>query len=639
MCMQNVERDYLTGLFTRQYLYTLYEKVDAESLFHLMFMDLDNFKSVNDVYGHNEGDLLLKAVARILETSAPNAHCIRLGGDEFLLFFEDTCSREKLSNIANNIIYRIFDKEGFKHITTNVSASIGILYNETAKNSLSDLLLKSDKAMYYAKTHGKGCFVIYNDIQDELSSEIRMEQMQQTALDNGEFEIRYLPIISAQTSRLRATQVRLFWNMSDGTTKSQDDFIALFEKNGFIRSLNMWMLDTVFSEIQTCEEEETSLGDVSIRISKLLLLEKDFSDVMKNLTEKYNISPCGITIEIDENAFTRGSGEMFHTMSELKQMGFKISIIGVGSEFKSLAYWDKFEFDFIMFDPDYIRRTLATPRGKQIIITLLSMGRQLKMQVIADGISSREDVIYLCSYGCNAISGPYYSEPLAKEDYLKYICDKRVVETEKIEFAFINNFISKDEKYSGKVVGDGIQFAPGISECWGSIRFPGGFFLENVLEFPGSILSESWTVCFWVNPTQITSWTSAFYAKYQSHYVTYSPYVEGGCSIFRISDGTFHGWNDMLLRALQPDNSWHFICMTYDEHSGISRSYLDGINGGILTDLPSLPACQNIYLGGDAFQPSYEGYISGLMFFNQAKSDEEISNLYEQFKREPGFAG
>ncbi|MBE5884114.1 MAG: EAL domain-containing protein [Lachnospiraceae bacterium] len=324
---------------------------------------------------------------------------------------------------------------------------------------------------------------------------------------------------------------------------------------------------------------------------------------------------------------------------KIKGVNLTFYTIGVGSEFKSLAYWDQFEFDYIMFEPNYIKRTLATPRGRQILITLLSMGRQLKMQVIADGITTRDDVIFLCSYGCNAISGAYYSNPICKKDYLEYISDKRVVEDEQIEFAFINNFISKDEKYSGEVIGDGILFAPGISENWGSILFPGGFFLENVLKFPGSILSESWTVCFWINPTNITSWTSAFYAKYQSHYATFSPYVEGGCCIFRISDGTVHGWHDMLARAFQPDNSWHFICMTYDEHSGISRAYIDGINAGILTDLPSLPSCQNIYFGGDSFQPSYEGYLSGVIFFNQPKSDEEITELYEQFKREPGFAG
>jgi len=631
--------DFLTGLFSRQYLYWLYDELESDELFHIMFIDLDNFKSVNDVYGHNEGDLVLKSVANILRDIAPNATAIRLSGDEFLLFIKGECSREKITSIASDIILRVQEKEGFEHITVNVSASIGILHKQYADSSLSELLLKSDRAMYCAKNQGKGCYVLYNDIEEQISSEIYMEQMQQSSLDNNEFEICYLPIISAQTSKLRSTQIKLRWNMSDGKVKEQDEFIPLFEKNGFIRRLNTWMILEVFSKLKRFNEEERPLGNISMRISKLLLLEKDFPDTLKKYADTHGISPSAVTIEVSEDSFTRGSQNMINTLENLKNIGFGVGIIGVGTEFRSLVYWDKLDLDCIMFDSKYIQKTLSTPRGRQILITLLSMGRQLKMQVIADGIGNREDVLFLCSYGCNAISGPYYSKPLLEEAYFDYIKDKLVLKEQVIEIPFIDNFATKCNNYTGTIMGEGIQFAPGINDNWGSVLFPGGFFMENVIAFPGSMLSESWTVCMWINPTKITSWTSVFYAKYKEHYATFSPYVEGGNCIARISDGTVQGYHDILARALQPDGTWHFICMTYDEKSGISRAYLDGINTGVLTDVPSLPACQSVIFGGDAFQPSYEGYLSGVMFFNQAKCDEEIVELYEKFKSEPGFRG
>jgi len=199
--MDNANLDYLTGLYTRQGLYDLYESMEVGSHFHLMFMDVDNFKNVNDVYGHNEGDNLLRAVAHILRATAPEAKAIRLGGDEFVLIFEREYSRDYLCAIADTIIARIKHKEGFSHISTSVSASIGILYDETVGGSLNETLMKSDKAMYYAKSHGKSRRVVFNDIAELVSSEIKMEKMQQSALANGEIELRYLPIISSQTAK------------------------------------------------------------------------------------------------------------------------------------------------------------------------------------------------------------------------------------------------------------------------------------------------------------------------------------------------------------------------------------------------------------------------------------------------------
>jgi len=208
--MGDINRDYLTGLYTRQALYRIFTNMKMGSRFHFMFIDLDNFKSVNDIYGHNEGDVFLKSVAVIMKDTMPEAKAIRLGGDEFVLLLEGDCERDYLCAKADRIIERIRRKEGIEHITVAVGASIGILYNETVAGELDDFLLKSDKAMYYAKTHGKGHAVVFNDIAESIMLEVTMEKLQQKALDKEEFELRYLPVISAQTSRLRLSRVCLY---------------------------------------------------------------------------------------------------------------------------------------------------------------------------------------------------------------------------------------------------------------------------------------------------------------------------------------------------------------------------------------------------------------------------------------------
>ena len=605
-----------------------------------MFMDIDNFKNVNDVYGHNAGDLLLKSVAHILTDSAPQAKVIRLGGDEFVLLFSGTKSRKYLCQVAQTIINRVTCKEGFSHIATYLSASIGILYNETANGSLDDILLKSDMAMYYAKSHGKGQYIVFNDIAHSVLSETEMEKRQYTAFDNGEFEIRYLPIISAQTSRLRLSQARIFWNMPDGITKSQEEFIPLFEKNGFIRQLDNWLIHAVFSHLEQYHTTFHHAGKVGLCISRLSLLDTNLPFLLTELMYTHQVAATELDFEVDETAFTRGSSEILKMMKKLKDMGFGISIVGVGSDFKSLIYWDKLMLSSIIFDSHYLKNTLRTSRGRQIVKTLLSMGRELKMQVMADGIESREDVLFLSGCGCNAISGPYYSAPLPLKDYYDYVQNKINWEDEKTEFPFLTDFLSSDGKHTGVIIGSGITLNKDINNKWGSLFFPGGGFCENVVELPSSILAEpSFTVCMWLKPLASSSWTSAFYARYKGDFCSFSPYVIGGHNVFRISeDSDVNGFHDILSRQLH-ENAWTFVCLTYDDTSAISRTYINGRKAGYCSDLPSLPACRQILLGGDPFQPSYEGYLSGLIFYNYIKSDEEIAELYQSFCNEPGFLG
>lgn len=638
--MDSQNRDYLTGLYTRQELYNLYQNMVPGSHFHFMFLDIDNFKNVNDVYGHNTGDLLLKSVAHILKDSAPTSHVIRLGGDEFVMLFLNNESREHLCLIAETIIKRITAKEGFSHIATYLSASVGILYSETVSGSLDDILLKSDMAMYYAKSHGKGQYIVFNDIAKSVFSEIEMEKRQEKALKNNEFEIRYLPVISAQTSRLRLSQVRLFWNMPNQTTKSQEEFIPLFEKNGFIRQLDNWLIHTVFSHLSQYHKTTEHIGKIGLRISRLSLLDTKLPGMLTSLMNMHQVEACEIDFEVDETAFTRGSHEIIKAMKQLKEMGFSVSVIGVGSDFKSLIYWDKLMLDSIIFDSKYLKNTLSSSRGRQIIKTLLSMGRELKMQVMADGIESKEDALFLGGCGCNAISGPYYSTPLALNQYHDYVKDKINHNDEKTEFHFQGNLCSSDNALRGKILGNNIQFKEGINQNWGSLLFPGGDFGENVVELPPIALSEpSFTVCMWLKPTKSISWTSIFYARYKNSFCSFSPYVIGGHNIYRISEDTdINGFHDILSRQLH-ENAWTFVCITYDDAAAISRTYINGRKAGYCCDLPSLTACRQILLGGDPFQPSYEGYLSGLIFFNYIKSEDEISELYQSFCNEATFNG
>lgn len=638
--MGELAKDYLTGLLTRQGLYEWYGELEEKSLLQFMFMDLDNFKSVNDTYGHNVGDELLKAVANILKDCMEQVVCARLGGDEFVVVAKGKCEREDMTAAAAYIIDKIRKKEGFQSIYTEISASIGILLDEISDKPLNEILFKIDTAMYEAKNQGKSCYVVFNDIADKVYDEVQMEHHQVEALQKGEFEVWYQPIISAQTSKLFLSEARLVWNMPDGKRRNQSEFLPLFEKNGFIRSLNLWLFEVVCKDLEYYHSQYQKKGKVCVRISRLLLMEKDLPKLLQSIMEIYSVEAGELYLEVEESIFAGNNHAILDMLKRLKEEGFSISVGEIGIGFGSLKYWDKLLIDSIKFNAEYLQSALCTQGGRQIIKNLLFIGHDLKMKVIADGISKKEDVIFLCNCGCNAISGAFYSEALSGKNYREYVKDKIVSGEQKRAFPFQKDFRSEDGKYEGIPLGDGITLAQGISPKWGSVCFHGGEVLENVMEFPSALLAEeSYTIGMWLKLTGSNGWSSAFYARYLGGFSSYVPFLADGNSVFRVGeDADISNWHDTLSRQLQ-ENIWYFICITFDALTGTVRYYINGRKSGYLREVPLLPVCKQILIGGDPFQKSYQGYLSGLTFYDNAKSEDEIEAWYKEFLAEEGYVG
>lgn len=638
--MNRMQKDALTGLLNRQGLNEWYENFKTEYSLQFMFLDLDNFKGVNDTYGHNVGDEVLIAVAAILTDCVSGDICARIGGDEFIIAMKGDASRQLLSDIATNIIQRIQKKEGFPDISTNVSASIGILQEASRTQSLTEILFQIDHAMYYAKNRGKAGHVFFNDIAETVYDAARMEQCQEEALKNGEFEVYYQPIIHAQSSKLFQSEAYLIWNMPDGTTRSQEEFFPLFEKNGFIRKLNLWVLETACTHISYVQEKYNVKGVVGVRISRLLLLNQELPELLAQILEKHGVTPQQLCLEVEETAFLRGAGEILLMLETLKTKGFRIAVVEVGTEFVSMKYWDRLVLDSIKFNVTYLQEALQSPRGRQIIKTLLLMGTDLKMKVIADGIGRKEDVMFLTGCGCNAISGSYYSKALPLLQYVEYVKSRPSMTWSIVMFPFLKEYRSKDGTYEGVGKGAGLELKKGISKKYGSIYFPGGKQMEHILELPSNILSnDSYSIGMWLKPEGEGGWYSALYARYLGGFLSFVPRLADGNSVFRISeDADVHGWHDVFARGL-PKDKWSFVCITFDARSGSMRYYINGRKCGYLMDVPLLPNCRQIVLGGDPFQNSYQGYISALTFCEDVKSEEEIAAWYQEFLQEEEFAG
>ena len=633
--------DFLTGLYNRKGLYEKYNELPSDVARHLMFLDLDNFKAVNDVYGHHAGDKLLVNTGKLLKECAPDAEVVRLGGDEFVMLFCGDISRNEITKKAEKILKSVSRLNRQMQVYTMVSVSIGIIWNASGDVDVEHLLGQSDAAMYQAKQNGKNNYVFYNDLEAKFLMEEEMEELAEEALINEQFEVRYFPVMHMQSSRLVHSHVNVRWRKDENTIWGTEDFRPLFERNGFVRKLDLYIFERVCHDIMSLHEQGREGLVFSVRISRLLFVDESLGESLKEIMDKYGVRPDELELNIGETAFSaRNVNKLIEAMSNLKKHGFSISIIDFGKDFSSFRYLRSINVDCVKFDKDYLKENLSTSRGRHIIKTLIKLGKELKLLVVAMGLTTKDDVTTISGYGCDAAGGSYYGDPLFFEDYIKYIEKYMSYSGANKAFMFKNNLNDLDGNICGEIIGEGIEFAPGISDNWGSIRFPGGKHGENVVSFPRTLFStNSYTIALWLKPEEFNAWTSILYMRFMEGFASLVPSVGGGLGVFRIKeDNDATGWPDTFCRAVALDK-WSFIAITYDAYTESVRYFIDGLKTGYRDDVPTLISCREVLLGGDPFQLSYKGYVSGLVVYDTVKTDEEIAELYNSFLREPGFCG
>lgn len=634
-------RDYLTGLYNRKGIADQFASLQKGSNVQFMFCDLDNFKSVNDVYGHATGDKLLVAVARLLTECVPEAYVGRLGGDEFILIIAGDFSKDELAATADQIINKVRDQRKQMQYMTMVSISIGIVRNESADTDIGQILHKSDAAMYQAKHRGKSCYVFYDDLEEQIQREKQMEIQAEDALENDRFKIRFLPVNNLQNSRLEQAEIHVCWEKDDGSFWLQEEFRPVLEKNGFIRKVDQYIFEETCKLIPKLRIGEQQYIKLSVQLSRLLLLEDDLAENLKKTMDKYGVFMDEIGICIDETAFeNRNSSQIIRAIQRLNEVGFSVALIHFGQDFSSFRFLRQLQIDSIRFDTAYLKENMNNGRGRQIIKTLIRLGKDLKQLMIADGVTDQSEVMFLSGCGCDAASGSYYSELLEEADYLQYAKERMKHRNQKIAFAFKDNLDSMDGEITGKIVGDGVRFVDGISDNWGGIYFPGGCASDNVITFPEQLFSgDSYSIALWLKPDAVWSWGSVVYAGYLGGFASLVPFAGEGISIFRIyEEGDLNGWHDILCHASDL-HKWTFITVTYDAFSESTRYYINGKKAGYQVNVPIMYSCRQVMLGGDPFQKSYTGSVSAFMVFDQAKTEEEIEELYQAFLVEPGFQG
>lgn len=633
--------DYLTGLINRRGLHEIWETLADDDVIHCIYMDVDNFKTVNDVYGHSKGDELLVFVSEILLQEFPRELTVRMGGDEFVVICSGAVPGQEMEEKLERLQHRL--KEDFdKSLSTLLSFSMGVSYEQQIVKGISVILDQSDEAMYYVKRNGKGSHINYKAIEEQIVEQKEIKDRALTALCEDEFEMLLQPVIYLQNSDVYAAKLTMYWHFPGKGVLPEEKFIPVFEQYGMIATLDklafeqackwkaQWQ-DTVFAHMQ-----------LYVRISSLYILQSDGIRHMKNCLETYGTAPEEIKLCIEEESFLGRNEKMGYAIEMLAGMGFEIAIenFGSASSFKVLQHVPA---NILKLDPKLLSTDKRQDKRSMLILrNVIGMGRDLQFMIVAQGISNTAQAGALANYGAQLGLGDYYGGPQTAEEFLeKYNSRYFFVSNGKPTcYFFENNLLDAEGGQEGTFKGDGFRYDKGVVEGQTALAFPGGKVKENLVKLPSSVMfSESYTICLWINTDEIQNWTSVVYITYMDGFMSLVPSDGVGSCVFRMKDDReLNEWFDIFGRQVVP-GEWSYMCVSYDVITGVARVYFNGLLIGSRDKAPNLKVPKQIVLGGDEYQKSYKGRIAGLEIHHCVLAAEEIERKFREYQSDPSFLG
>lgn len=634
----SAECDYLTGLANRRGLYDFYASLEQDGIIHAMFIDIDNFKRVNDIYGHSMGDKLLIGISGLIQKYAPG-FTSRIGGDEYVVLMDGNLRENEVRKTAETLLNNMEKIDFRKDILSLVSLSIGIVMEQNTLQTLDDILAKCDAAMYQAKYNGKNRYTVYRAHDKTLEINRNIELEMHDALKNGEFAVYMQPKVNMVTSQLYGAEALSRWIHPTDGIRLPEVYIPLFEKNGFISRLDMYIYE------ETCRIKSTWKGNkcehmpISVNMSRLHLYNKRFPDILEAIARRYQVPVNELEIEINESTFIRDNVELIKMVKVLQEKGFMVSIDDFGSGFSALNLLKDLPVDTVKLDKDFVQESSGNDRGKKVLRNIIAMCRDLKIDVITEGIETKEQIDFITRCGCQIAQGFYYANPLAEPEFKKFAEEYLTHNRDNYTFHLNGDLKSECGKKEGYICGEGLIYEKGIFYNTKSLAFPGGPLEKNTVELPPEcIVSDSMTISMWIRPKENHFWTSVLYVKYETGFLSIVPHAWEGHSDCRIRDSKeVNGWHDLSSLKLSENIWWHFA-VTYNAKTEVAVTFINGDVVSIMEHIPTNRYVKRIILGGDVFQPSFIGNICEVVIYNEAKDYNFIKELHESYIHNERFA-
>lgn len=434
--LYNAFHDALTGLpnralFMDRLKHALGEvkKGDGYS-FGVLFLDLDRFKVVNDSLGHQIGDQLLVAAARRLEACLrPGDTVARLGGDEFAIILDHVRHVSDAIQAAERIRERLAAPFNISDHEVFISASIGIALNQTASEEPDEIMRNADTAMYRAKDQGRGCFELFNKSMHARNAALsQLETGLRGALAHNEFSVHYQPIISLESWRISGFEALLRWEHPEHGYISPLKFIPVAEETGLIIQIGQWVLREACQQLRLWQEQFPSDPplSISVNLSGKQFSQRDLIDCISQILSETGLDPSSLKIEITESAIIENIDAAAMMLKRIKALGIRVCLDDFGTGYSSLSYLHRFPIDTLKIDRSFVSR-INLPKNVEIVKTILTLAGNLGMDVVAEGVETREQVLQLTGLNCEYVQGYLLSKPIdgrAMRDLISEIYNK-----------------------------------------------------------------------------------------------------------------------------------------------------------------------------------------------------------------------
>jgi diguanylate cyclase (GGDEF)-like protein/PAS domain S-box-containing protein len=428
--------DALTGLPNRRRLVTyLQELIDAAEYDAVngavIFIDLDNFKTINDTFGHEVGDGFLKLVAKRLVNSVRKNDLVgRLGGDEFVVVLQNENEDPDIFKIAvQKIAMKILKSMGQPYIVSkhehHSAASLGIYFFDPEIDTVTEMLQRADMAMYQTKAQGKNDFRIFDPaMQSLVSRRASIEADLRRALRNEEFVLHYQPQVFAN-GELKGFEALLRWQHPDRGLILPVEFISLAEETGLIVPISEWvLLQACQTLVKWSEYPATAALSLAVNISIRHFRLSNFAETIKTLIEETGANPYRIKLELTESMLVDEVDLAISKMNELKALGLRFSLDDFGTGYSSLSYLGNLPIDELKIDRSFFINRSTQEKDAAIIRTIAVLAQSLQLELIAEGVENQEQQAFLDAHGCHIYQGFLFGRPLTEAESDAYLHDK-----------------------------------------------------------------------------------------------------------------------------------------------------------------------------------------------------------------------
>ncbi|WP_319586647.1 EAL domain-containing protein [uncultured Desulfobulbus sp.] len=386
----------------------------------VFFIDLDNFKNVNDSLGHDKGDQVLIEVAnRLSQTIRSEDTLSRLGGDEFILLSESIENETAVYTLANRILAALQQPIVLKPNTIYINASIGISIFPDDGQTTQELIKNADMAMYKAKSEGKNKFVMFTqEMNEKLLNHIRIENSIRTGLKLREFSVFYQPKIDVESEQPTSFEALIRWRKNN-TIIGPDQFISIAEESGLIDEMSLYVLDEVCIFLSKLQGQNVQVLPISVNMSPRTFNNLNIVETIDAILGLHHIDHHLIEFEITETTAMKDVQHTLATMQRFRQRGIRFSIDDFGTGYSSLSYLSEMPVSTLKIDKRFINAGDANSRS--IASTITAMSKQMRLKVVAEGVETRNQLQWVRGIGCDEVQGFYFSRPMPEQDTLLYL--------------------------------------------------------------------------------------------------------------------------------------------------------------------------------------------------------------------------